>query len=63
MPTISKRELECLSLTANGLTSEEIADRLGLSVHTANQYLTNTAAEAQRRQPHARGRQGAARSA
>ena len=42
-PTISKRELECLSLTANGLTSEEIAAELGLSVHTANQYLTNTA--------------------
>jgi DNA-binding CsgD family transcriptional regulator len=40
--TISKRELECLSLTANGLTSEEIATELGLSVHTANQYLTNT---------------------
>jgi DNA-binding CsgD family transcriptional regulator len=41
--TISKRELECLSLTANGLTSEEIAVELGLSVHTANQYLANTA--------------------
>lgn len=41
-PTISKRELECLGLTANGLTSEEIAVELGLSVHTANQYLTNT---------------------
>ena len=43
LPAISKRELECLSLTANGLTSEEIAAELGLSVHTANQYLTNTA--------------------
>ncbi|WP_127522129.1 helix-turn-helix transcriptional regulator [Mesorhizobium sp. Z1-4] len=41
-PAISKRELECLMLTANGLTSDEIADKLGLSVHTANQYLTNT---------------------
>ena len=40
--TISKRELECLALTANGLTSEEIAAQLGLSVHTANQYLTNS---------------------
>lgn len=39
---ISKRELQCLKLTANGLTSEEIAKRLGLSVHTANQYLANT---------------------
>jgi DNA-binding CsgD family transcriptional regulator len=42
IPTISRRELECLALTANGLTSEEIAAALGLSVHTANQYLTNT---------------------
>ncbi|MFC5585307.1 LuxR C-terminal-related transcriptional regulator [Nitratireductor kimnyeongensis] len=41
-PTISTRELQCLKLTANGLTSEEIAKRLGLSVHTANQYLANT---------------------
>ncbi|WP_367718194.1 helix-turn-helix transcriptional regulator [Nitratireductor sp. GISD-1A_MAKvit] len=41
-PTISNRELQCLKLTANGLTSEEIAKRLGLSVHTANQYLANT---------------------
>lgn len=40
-PPISRRELECLKLTANGQTSEEIAARLGLSVHTANQYLTN----------------------
>jgi DNA-binding CsgD family transcriptional regulator len=42
IPSISRRELECLMLTANGLTSEEIAAKLGLSVHTANQYLTNT---------------------
>lgn len=42
-PSISKRELECLQLTANGLTSESIAATLGLSIHTANQYLTNTA--------------------
>lgn len=39
---MSGRELECLRLTANGLTSEEIATALGLSVHTANQYLTNS---------------------
>lgn len=43
LPQMSKREIECLRLTANGLTSEEIANALGLSVHTANQYLTNTA--------------------
>jgi DNA-binding CsgD family transcriptional regulator len=42
LPPISRRELECLRLTANGQTSEEIAARLGLSVHTANQYLTNS---------------------
>jgi DNA-binding CsgD family transcriptional regulator len=41
-PLISKREMQCLKLTANGNTSEEIADRLGLSVHTANQYLAAT---------------------
>lgn len=42
LPALSKRELECLKLTADGLTSDEIARRLGLSVHTANQYLANT---------------------
>lgn len=42
VPSISKRELECLRLTANGYTSDEIARLLKLSVHTANQYLSNT---------------------
>jgi DNA-binding CsgD family transcriptional regulator len=42
LPTMSGRELECLQLTARGLTSEQIAVRLGLSVHTANRYLSNT---------------------
>lgn len=42
LPAMSRRELECLKLTANGLTSDAIATRLGLSVHTANQYLTNS---------------------
>jgi DNA-binding CsgD family transcriptional regulator len=42
LPPLSKRELECLKLTADGLTSDEIACHLGLSVHTANQYLANT---------------------
>lgn len=41
-PSISKRELECLKLTASGYTSEDIARTLKLSVHTANQYLANT---------------------
>lgn len=39
---VSKREIECLRLTANGMTSDDIASSLGLSVHTANQYLTNS---------------------
>jgi DNA-binding CsgD family transcriptional regulator len=34
--------MECLKLTARGLTSEDIARQLGLSVHTANQYLAST---------------------
>ena len=38
---VSRRELECLRLTAAGRTSEDIARILGLSVHTANQYLTS----------------------
>lgn len=42
-PSMSKREIECLRLTANGLTSDNIATRLGLSIHTANQYLTGAA--------------------
>lgn len=41
-PQVSRRELQCLKLTADGKTSEEIAERLGLSVHTANQYLATT---------------------
>lgn len=41
-PQMSRREVECLKLTANGCTSDEIATRLGLSVHTTNQYLTNS---------------------
>ncbi|MDP3898628.1 MAG: helix-turn-helix transcriptional regulator [Mesorhizobium sp.] len=43
--TLSKRELECLRLTAAGRTSEDIARILGLSAHTANQYLTAAAAK------------------
>ena len=43
LPAVSPRELQCLRLTADGLTSDDIARRLGLSVHTANQYLANVA--------------------
>ena len=42
LPVMSRREIECLNLTASGLTSDSIASALGLSVHTANQYLTNS---------------------
>ena len=38
--SLSKRERECLSLTANGHTSEEIAAMLGLSAHTTNQHIS-----------------------
>lgn len=41
-PQLSRREVECLKLTASGLTSHEIADRLGLSANTANQYLMSS---------------------
>lgn len=40
---IASRERHCLELSSLGLTSEEIARKLGLSPHTINQYLTNTA--------------------
>lgn len=43
LPAITAREIDCLKLTANGYTSEEIAVVLGLSVHTTNQYLTKAA--------------------
>lgn len=40
---LSARERECLSWTAEGKTSEEIAIILELSVHTVNHYLTSAA--------------------
>lgn len=43
LPNVTQRELDCLRLTADGYTSEEIAVVLGLSVHTTNQYLTKIA--------------------
>ncbi|MGR6432041.1 transcriptional regulator VisR [Rhizobium sp. PAMB 3182] len=36
---LSEREVACLQLAGDGRISEEIADRLGLSVHTVNAYL------------------------
>jgi DNA-binding CsgD family transcriptional regulator len=40
---VASRERDCLDLSSHGLTSDEIAEELGLSPHTVNQYLTNTA--------------------
>lgn len=37
--TLSEREIACLQLAGDGRISEEIADNLGLSVHTVNAYL------------------------
>lgn len=37
--TLSEREIACLQLAGDGQISEEIADKLGLSVHTVNAYL------------------------
>ncbi|MFP5076365.1 transcriptional regulator VisR [Rhizobium sp. YIM 134829] len=36
---LSERELSCLQMAGDGLISEEIADKMGLSVHTVNAYL------------------------
>lgn len=36
---LSPREIACLQMAGDGLISEEIAERLGLSVHTVNAYL------------------------
>jgi LuxR family transcriptional regulator, quorum-sensing system regulator CciR len=38
-PRLSRREVECLRLVALGKTDWEIAQILGLSVHTATQYV------------------------
>lgn len=37
--TLSEREVACLQLAGDGRISEEIAENLGLSVHTVNAYL------------------------
>jgi DNA-binding CsgD family transcriptional regulator len=38
MPELTPRQKEILDLVAAGLTSKEIAARLGLSVHTVRQH-------------------------
>jgi DNA-binding CsgD family transcriptional regulator len=37
--TLSEREIACLQMAGDGRISEEIAEKLGLSVHTVNAYL------------------------
>ncbi|WP_174062073.1 transcriptional regulator VisR [Agrobacterium larrymoorei] len=37
--SLSEREIACLQLAGDGRISEEIATKLGLSVHTVNAYL------------------------
>ncbi|MDN5928767.1 MAG: helix-turn-helix transcriptional regulator [Hyphomicrobiales bacterium] len=41
--SLTKRERECIRLAADGLSSEEMARALRLSLHTANQYLADAA--------------------
>ncbi|MCX8996090.1 LuxR C-terminal-related transcriptional regulator [Rhizobiaceae bacterium BDR2-2] len=41
--TLSERELACLQLAGDGRISDEIAEKLGLSVHTVNAYLGSAA--------------------
>lgn len=36
---LSEREISCLQLAGDGRKSEEIAEKLGLSMHTVNAYL------------------------
>lgn len=40
-PMLSEREKEVLSLIAKGLSSKEIADRLGISVYTVSRHRQN----------------------
>lgn len=42
-PSLTRRQLEVLSLIADGLTVEQIADRLFLSPHTVTTHLRNAA--------------------
>ena len=43
-PGLSRREVECVKLVARGKTDWEIARILGLSVHTARQYVKHARA-------------------
>ncbi|WP_162654196.1 helix-turn-helix transcriptional regulator [Lentilitoribacter sp. Alg239-R112] len=39
--SINNRETECLQFAGNGMTSDDIAEQLGLSVHTVNAHLSS----------------------
>jgi pimeloyl-ACP methyl ester carboxylesterase/DNA-binding CsgD family transcriptional regulator len=43
--TLSDREVEVLRLVANGMSNEEIADRLALSPHTVHRHVANVRAK------------------
>lgn len=43
--TLTPREREVIGLSAEGLTSQEIAERLGMSARTVNQHVDNVAAK------------------
>lgn len=40
---LTPREKEVIALSADGLTSVEIAERLGMSARTVNQHVDNVA--------------------
>ncbi len=42
-PPLTPREKEVMALSADGLTSTEIAERLGMSARTVNQHVDNVA--------------------
>jgi DNA-binding CsgD family transcriptional regulator len=42
---ITRRERQCLGLTARGMTAGEIAESLGLSEHTVNAHMRNVSAK------------------
>jgi DNA-binding CsgD family transcriptional regulator len=38
---LTQRELQCLQATVQGFTAKEIAQQLGISYRTVEEYLTN----------------------
>ena len=43
LPALTPREKQVMQLSANGLTSVEIAEKLGMSARTVNQHVDNVA--------------------